>query len=147
MNATKSRADDLEAALRSEGVRITRQRTAVIRALSEAEDHPDAIELHRRAQVFDPAVSLATVYRTLATLEDKSVVHRHAFDGAPARFETADAPHHDHIVDLDTGEVVEFHSPEIEALQKQIADTFGYVVEFHKLELYGRKKRTGEGRS
>ncbi len=141
----EGRAQKLEEALRAEGVRITRQRVALIQALAEADDHPDAVELHRRAQAIDGAVSLATVYRTLATLEEQGVVHRHAFEGAPARFETTDAPHHDHIINLDTGEVVEFASPEIEELQKRIADALGYEVVFHKLELYCRPKKPKPG--
>lgn len=136
-----ARVAELTDALRADGVRITRQREALITVLSEADDHPDAVELHRRAQQIDPAVSLATVYRTLSTLEEQGVVHRHAFDGAPARFETTDAPHHDHIIELETGRIVEFTSPEIEEIQKKIADQLGYEVIFHKLELYCRKKK------
>ncbi|MEM7528115.1 MAG: Fur family transcriptional regulator [Pseudomonadota bacterium] len=134
-------AKEMEEALRSEGVRLTRQRLALIHVLSEAEDHPDANELHRRAQAVDASVSLATVYRTLSVLEDKGVVQRHAFEGAPARFETADAPHHDHIIDLDSREVIEFTNPEIERLQKEIARAHGYEVISHRLELYCRKRK------
>ncbi|MEM1345318.1 MAG: Fur family transcriptional regulator [Pseudomonadota bacterium] len=130
----------MEDALRSEGVRVTRQRIALLQVLSEAGDHPDAGELHRRAQEIDPSVSLATVYRTLSVLEDHGVVQRHAFEGAPARFETADTPHHDHIIDLDSREVIEFSSPEIERLQKEIARRLGYEVISHRLELYCRKR-------
>jgi len=137
-------ARQMRDALRSEGVRLTRQRMALLQVLGESEDHPDATELHRRAQALDESVSLATVYRTLSVLEDKGVVHRHEFEGAPARFETADVPHHDHIIDLDSGEIVEFASPEIERLQKEIAERHGYDVISHRLELYCRK--TGRGR-
>jgi Fur family ferric uptake transcriptional regulator len=139
------RAKQMEDALRSEGVRLTRQRMALLHVLGEAEDHPDATELHRRAQAVDASVSLATVYRTLSVLEDKGVVQRHAFEGAPARFETADAPHHDHIIDLDTQEIIEFASPEIERLQREIARRLGYEVVSHRLELYCRKIGPGDG--
>ncbi|MGF1552719.1 MAG: Fur family transcriptional regulator [Paracoccaceae bacterium] len=141
---TSERAKQMEEALRSEGVRLTRQRMALLQVLGEADDHPDATELHRRAQTLDASVSLATVYRTLSVLEDKGVVQRHAFEGAPARFETADAPHHDHIIDLDSHEVVEFASPEIERLQKEIARRLGYEVVSHRLELYCRKRSGGD---
>ncbi|MEL6268048.1 MAG: Fur family transcriptional regulator [Pseudomonadota bacterium] len=131
----------MEEALRSEGVRLTRQRIAILQVLGAADDHPDANELHRRAQDVDASVSLATVYRTLSVLETKGLVQRHAFEGAPARFETADAPHHDHIIDLDSHEVIEFTSPEIERLQKEIARRHGYDVVSHRLELYCRKRK------
>ncbi|MEO0958515.1 MAG: Fur family transcriptional regulator [Pseudomonadota bacterium] len=134
-------AEAMEEALRSEGVRLTRQRKAILQVLAESADHPDAHELHRRAQEADDSVSLATVYRTLSVLETKGVVQRHAFEGAPARFETADAPHHDHIIDLDSREVIEFTSPEIERLQKEIARRHGYEVVSHRLELYCRRRR------
>jgi len=130
---------EMEEALRGEGLRMTRQRIALLQVLAEADDHPDATELHRRAQEVDDSVSLATVYRTLSVLEDKNIVQRHAFQGAPARFETTDAPHHDHIIDVDSNEVVEFTSPEIERLQREIARKHGYHVVSHRLELYCRK--------
>ena len=136
--------DDLDDALREAGLRVTRQRAAIVKVLTEAEDHPDAHEVHRRASEIDSTVSLATVYRTLAVLSDKGIVHRHAFEGAPARFETADAPHHDHIIDVDTGAVVEFASAEIERLQREIARLHGYEVVSHRLELYCRRRK-GKG--
>ncbi|GGK53423.1 Fur family transcriptional regulator [Salinarimonas ramus] len=137
----EDRARELEDALRAKGVRITRQRAALIEVLSRAEDHPDATELHRRAQDIDASVSLSTVYRTLSVLEQQNVVHRHAFEGAPARFEPADAPHHDHIIDIETGDVLEFHNERIEKLQAEIAAELGYEVVRHRLELYCRKRK------
>lgn len=134
-------ASDLEAALRKAGVRITRQRAALLRVLAEAEDHPDANELHARARAVDPNVSLSTVYRTLTALEEQGVIHRHAFEGAPARFETADQPHHDHLIDTESGEVIEFRSEKIERLQAEIAAELGYDIVRHRLELYVRKRR------
>lgn len=133
-------SDDLERMLRADGVRITRQRAAILKVLSEAADHPDATELHRRARDIDESVSLATVYRTLAALEAQGMVHRHSFEGTPSRFETTDLPHHDHIIDLDTGEVIEFQSDKIERLQAEIARELGYQVVRHRLELYCKRK-------
>jgi Fur family transcriptional regulator, ferric uptake regulator len=136
----------LEQALRAEGIRITRQRAALLKVLADAQDHPDANELHRRARVIDDSVSLSTVYRTLSVLENQGVVQRHAFEGASARFETADMPHHDHLIDVDTGEVLEFQSDKIERLQAEIAAEFGYDLVRHRLELYCRKRKKGSGR-
>ena len=139
-DALKS-AQKLEDALRADGVRITRQRAAILKVLAEAEDHPDATELHRRAREVDESVSLATVYRTLTALEEQGIVHRHSFEGTPSRFETAEAAHHDHIIDVDTGEVIEFRSDKIEKLQAEIARELGYDVVRHRLELYCRRRR------
>ncbi|MFZ1338571.1 MAG: Fur family transcriptional regulator [Paracoccaceae bacterium] len=127
-------------ALRDCGVRVTRQREVLLRVLTDAEDHPDAAELHRRARGIDDSVSLATVYRTLSVLEREGVVQRLSFETGGARFEVADTAHHDHIVDLDTGQIIEFHSEKIEDLQRQIAAEMGYEIEHHRLELYCRKK-------
>jgi Fur family ferric uptake transcriptional regulator len=132
----------LENALRASGVRITRQRAALLKVLTEAADHPDATELHRRAQEIDDSVSLSTVYRTLTAMEEQGVVHRHVFEGAPARFEVANAPHHDHLIDVETGEVVEFQSEKIEWLQAEIAAELGYDLVRHRLELYCRKSKS-----
>lgn len=126
-------------ALRSAGLRLTRQRTILLGLLAEAEDHPDAAELHRRAQATDGAISLATVYRTLGVLERAGVIQRHSFDGDSARFEPAKEPHHDHIIDLDTGCIVEFQSERIERLQQEIAAELGFEVVHHRLELYCRR--------
>ncbi|WP_374729320.1 Fur family transcriptional regulator [Roseitalea porphyridii] len=134
-------AGELEDALRDAGVRITRQRSAILRTLADADDHPDANELFQRASEIEPTVSLSTVYRTLSVLEDKGVILRLSFEGAPARFETADSPHHDHMIDLETGDVIEFRSEKIERLQAEIAAELGYDIVYHKLELYGRKKK------
>ncbi len=131
----------MEDALRDEGVRLTRQRKVLLRVLADADDHPDANELHRRAHSIEPNVSLATVYRTLSVLEEAGVIERHAFEGKPARFETADRPHHDHLIDLETGDVVEFRSEKIERLQAEIAAELGYDIVHHRLELYARRKR------
>ena len=139
-------ASALEQALRDEGVRITRQRSTLLDVLAKADDHPDATELHRRALALDDSVSLATVYRTLSVLERQGVVNRLQFEGEAARFETTDIPHHDHIIDVDTGDVVEFRSDKIERLQAIIAEELGYEVVRHRMELYCRKlDRRDEG--
>lgn len=134
---------DYERALRAAGVRITRQRRTILRILSEADDHPDAMELYRRATAVDASISLTTVYRTLKLLAEKGEIHRHAFEGGPSRFEHADSAHHDHLIDLDTGQVIEFRSDKIERLQRQIARELGYDIVHHRLELYGRKRSGG----
>ncbi len=139
--AGDDRHRDYEQVLRTAGVRITRQRQVILQVLSEADDHPDAAEIYRRAAAADPSVSLTTVYRTMKLLEEKGEIHRHAFEGGPSRFEHADAAHHDHLIDLDTGNVIEFRSDKIEALQREIARELGYDIVHHKLELYGRRRR------
>ncbi len=131
--------DDPLSDLRAEGVRVTRQRLAILHVLREASDHPRAEEILARARAQDPSVSQATVYRTLAVLEKAGSVLRNEFDGSGARFELADRQHHDHLIDLDTGAVVEFRSALIEQLQAEIAAELGYDIEWHRLELYGRK--------
>ncbi|WP_341486756.1 Fur family transcriptional regulator [Pararhizobium sp. A13] len=141
MKQNKNRVEELEGVLRDGGVRVTRQRAAILKILAIAEDHPDASELHRRAKEIDATVSLSTVYRTLSALEQQGVVHRHAFESATARFETADAPHHDHLIDIDTGAVIEFRSDKIEQLQAEIAAELGYDLVRHRLELYCRKRK------
>jgi Fur family ferric uptake transcriptional regulator len=143
MTIQNHRAVELEQALRAQGVRITRQRTALLQVLAAAADHPDANELHRRAHRIGGKASASTVSRTLVALEAQGVIQRHIFDNAPARFETATAPHHDHIIDIETGEVMEFRSERIEKLQAEIAAELGFDLVRHRLELYGRKRKTG----
>src|SRR3712207_1987273 len=140
MSDKRYNAQRLEDALRSAGVRITRQRAALLQILAGSDDHPDANELHRRAHAIEPSVSLATVYRTLSVLEQQGMVHRHTFEGAPARFERADMEHHDHLIDLDTGRVIEFRSDKIVRLQAEIAAELGYDLIRHRLELYCRRR-------
>lgn len=142
MASEKHSARDYEGELRKAGVRITRPRQAILKILNETDDHPDAMEIFRRAVKLDATISLATVYRTMKLLEELGAVHRHAFEGGPARFENADGEHHDHLIDLDSGDVIEFHSETIERLQQQIADELGYDIEHHRLELYGRKRKS-----
>jgi Fur family ferric uptake transcriptional regulator len=136
-----SQGPDYEGGLRRAGVRITRPRRVILDILAEAEGHPDAMEIFQRANAVDKSISLSTVYRTMKLLETMGAIHRHAFEGGPARFEQASGSHHDHLIDLDTGDVIEFHSKRIEELQDEIARSLGYEIVHHRLELYGRKKR------
>lgn len=131
---------DYEALLREAGVRITRQRQVILKIIAEAEDHPDAMEIFARAQELDASVSLPTVYRTMNTLEENGAIRRHTFEGGPSRFEHTDSDHHDHLIDMDTGDVIEFTSPKIEALQREIAAELGYDIVHHRLEIYGKKR-------
>ncbi|MEM9733513.1 MAG: Fur family transcriptional regulator [Pseudomonadota bacterium] len=133
--------DHLEDELRAEGIRVTRQRVAILSALMNSSDHPTVDELLERARKIDESVSQATVYRTVNVLADRGTVLRNEFDGTSARFELANKPHHDHMIDVDTGEVVEFTSSRIEELQEEIAKELGYDIIHHRLELYGRKRR------
>ena len=142
MKKRASKRLDYEKELRRQGVRITRQRSAILGIISETEDHPDALEIFRRAVAVDPSISLSTVYRTMKLLGDMGAIHRHAFEGGPSRFEHA-ADHHDHLIDIETGDVIEFKSDRIEQLQDEIAKSLGYDIVHHRLELYGRKRGAG----
>ncbi|AGT08686.1 Fur family transcriptional regulator [Paracoccus aminophilus] len=133
------RALAFETALRRAGVRITRQRAALLRVLAATHDHPDATMLHARANEAGAGVSLATVYRTLSELESQGMINKVEFEGEPARFELADQRHHDHMIDVDTGEVMEFFNDRIEKLQAEIAAEMGYEIVRHRLDLYVRK--------
>lgn len=141
MNASPPERPDYEGELRRAGVRITRPRRVILDILSATEDHPDALEIFQRASAVDKSISLSTVYRTMKLLEAMGAIHRHAFAGGPSRFEQASGEHHDHLIDLDTGHVIEFHSKRIEELQDEIARELGYEIVHHRLELYGRKRR------
>lgn len=141
MNAERQQRIDYEAVLRGAGLRITRPRRIILEILHETEGHPDAAQILERAVARDRRISLATVYRTMRALEESGAIQRHAFAGGPARFEQAAAGHHDHLIDLDTGEVIEFASARIEALQEEIAARLGYEIVHHRLELYGRRRK------
>lgn len=119
------------------GLRMTDQRRVIARVLSDAADHPDAEELHRRAAAIDANISLATVYRTVKLFEDSGIIERHDFRDGRSRYEEAPEEHHDHLINAKTGEVVEFHSEEIEKLQVEIARKLGFRLVDHRLELYG----------
>ena len=128
---------DLEALCAERGLRITEQRRVIARVLSEAEDHPDVEALHARAAAIDPKISIATVYRTVRLFEEAGILDRHDFGDGRARYEAAPEAHHDHLIDMKTGQVVEFVDPEIEKLQQEIARRLGYKLVDHRLELYG----------
>ena len=145
MDDTDRRTENLTHALRRAGVRITRQRAALLTVLAKADDHPDAPELQRRAEAVVPGISLSTVYRTLTELEQQGVILRHQFAGTPARFEHGETHHHDHMIDVETGEVMEFANARIEALQAEIAEAMGYEIVHHRLELYVRRKSGARG--
>ncbi|MGJ8562959.1 MAG: Fur family transcriptional regulator [Alphaproteobacteria bacterium] len=121
------------------GLRMTEQRRVIAKVLSEADDHPDAEELYKRAADIDSNISLATVYRTVRLFSDAGIIETHDFRDGRARYETADEEHHDHLIDVVTGEVIEFVDDEIEALQERIAKKLGYELVDHRLELYGKK--------
>ncbi len=140
MTNTSRQTEKMTAALQRSGLRVTAQRIALLQVIAETEDHPEVDELHRRAQVKDLKISIATVYRTVAVLERAGMIQRHSFEGASSRYERVDKLHHDHIVDLDSGEIVEFQSDRIEQLQSEIAALMGYDVIHHRLELYCRKR-------
>jgi Fur family transcriptional regulator, ferric uptake regulator len=128
---------DLEALCAERGLRITEQRRVIARVLSESEDHPDVELLHKRASEIDPKISIATVYRTVRLFEEAGILDRHDFGDGRARYEASPEAHHDHLIDLETGKVVEFVDPELEALQRQIAEKLGYRLVDHRMELYG----------
>jgi Fur family transcriptional regulator, ferric uptake regulator len=140
MMGSKRQTAEMKTALQQAGLRVTAQRIALLQVMAETEDHPEVEEIHRRAQLIDPKISVATVYRTVAALERAGMIQRHSFEGARARYERVDKVHHDHIVDLDSGQIVEFQSDRIEQLQSEIAALMGYDVIHHRLELYCRKR-------
>lgn len=132
-----NRKIDIEALCAEKGLRITEQRRVIARVLSEAEDHPDVEALHERASAIDPGISIATVYRTVRLFEDAGILDRHDFGDGRARYEAVHDEHHDHLIDLETGKVIEFVDDEMEALQKRIAERLGFRLVDHRMELYG----------
>ena len=121
------------------GVRLTDQRKLIAKVMSESEDHPDVDELHKRINKFDAKISIATVYRTVKLFEEAGIVAKHDFKGTKARYEEATHEHHDHLIDINTGEITEFVNDEIEKLQEKVAAKLGYKLVDHRLELYGSK--------
>lgn len=118
-------------------MKMTGQRRVIARVLSEAMDHPNVEEVHRRAAKLDPRISVATVYRTVRMFEDAGIIERHEFGDGKSRYEEVSEDHHDHLIDIQSGKVLEFHSDEIEALQEKIASKYGFRLVGHRLELYG----------
>jgi Fur family ferric uptake transcriptional regulator len=128
---------DLEALCAEKGLRITEQRRVIARVLSEAEDHPDVEEVHARSSAIDAGISIATVYRTVRLFEEAGILERHDFGDGRSRYEAAPEDHHDHLIDVESGRVIEFVDEELEALQKRIAEKLGYRLADHRMELYG----------
>jgi Fur family ferric uptake transcriptional regulator len=128
------------------GLKMTGQRRVIARVLSESDDHPDVEMLHERATAIDPRISIATVYRTVRLFEDEEILTRHDFGDGRARYEEVPEEHHDHLIDIDSGEVVEFTNEAIERLQDEVARELGYRLVDHRLELYGvRLDKAGKG--
>lgn len=125
----------------AKGLRMTEQRRVIAQVLQEATDHPDVEELYARTSAIDPRISIATIYRTVKLFEEAGILERLEFRDGRARYEDAEREHHDHLIDLNSGEVIEFCDPEIEALQEKIAEKLGYQLIGHKLELYGVPKK------
>ncbi len=119
------------------GLRMTEQRRVIAAVLEDAHDHPDVEELYARASAVDERISIATVYRTVKLFEEAGILDKHEFGDGRARYESADRDHHDHLIDMNSGKVIEFIDPEIEALQEKIAEKLGYKLKGHRLELYG----------
>jgi len=124
------------------GVKLTDQRKIIARVMTDSNDHPDVDELYNRVSKIDSKISIATVYRTVKLFEESGIVTKHDFKGGKARYEQLMESHHDHLIDIKTGEIIEFVDEEIEKLQKKIAEKYGYNLVDHKLELYGVKKKS-----
>ena len=123
------------------GVRLTDQRRLIAKVMSQSSDHPDVDELHQRISKIDEKVSIATVYRTVKLFEESGIIEKHDFRGGKARYEQSPDIHHDHLIDVNTGKIVEFVDEEIEKLQKKVAEKLGYKLVDHRLELYGTKTK------
>ncbi len=127
----------LEKLCQSKGLKMTEQRRVIARVLSDSEDHPDVEQLHHRAVAIDPRISIATVYRTVRLFEEANILERHDFGDGRARYEEMSDSHHDHLIDVKTGQVIEFQNEEIEALQRRVAEQLGFTLVGHRLELFG----------
>ena len=136
MPETKPKGKDIEALCAAKGMRMTEQRRTIARVLATADDHPDVEELYRRCSAVDDRISISTVYRTVKLFEDAGIIERHEFRDGRARYEQISDTHHDHLINLRTGEVIEFQSEEIERLQAEVARRLGYKLVDHRLELY-----------
>ena len=123
------------------GVKLTEQRKIIAQVMSSSDDHPNVDELYSRVSNIDPKISIATVYRTVKLFEESGILTKHEFKGEKARYEELNEGHHDHLIDVKTGEIIEFVDEEIEKLQKKVAEKYGYTLVDHKLELYGIKKK------
>jgi Fur family ferric uptake transcriptional regulator len=129
----------IEDKCKRKGVRLTDQRKLIAKVMSESGDHPDVDELHNRVSKFDSKISIATVYRTVKLFEEAGILSKHDFKGTKARYEQVTREHHDHLIDINTGNIIEFVDQDIEKLQKNVAEKLGYKLVDHRLELYGTK--------
>ena len=124
------------------GVKLTEQRKVIAKVMTDSDDHPNVDELYKRVTKIDSKISIATVYRTVKLFEESGILTKHDFKGGKARYEELSEQHHDHLIDIKSGEIIEFVDNEIEELQKKVAEKYGYDLVDHKLELYGIKKKT-----
>ena len=134
--------DSIEQKCIDKGVKLTDQRKIIAKVMSESDDHPDVDELYKRVSIIDTKISIATVYRTVKLFEECGILTKHEFKGGKARYEELNESHHDHLIDVKTGDIIEFVDDEIEKLQKKVAEKYGYQLVDHKLELYGIKKKS-----
>ena len=134
-------SETIEQKCLAKGVKLTEQRKIIAKIMSDSQDHPDVDELYKRASKVDSKISIATVYRTVKLFEEAGIVAKHDFKGGKARYEELNESHHDHLIDIKTGEIIEFVDDEIEKLQQKVAEKYGYKLVDHKLELYGIKKK------
>ena len=132
----------IEERCKQKGVKLTDQRKLIAQTMSNSHDHPNVDELYKRVSKIDSKISIATVYRTVKLFEEAGILPRHDFKGEKARYEELPDSHHDHLIDVQSGEIVEFVDEEIEKLQKKVAEKYGYKLVDHKLELYGIKKKS-----
>ena len=133
-------SETIEQKCLAKGVKLTEQRKIIAKIMSDSQDHPDVDELYKRVSKIDSKISIATVYRTVKLFEEAGIVAKHDFKGGKARYEELNEGHHDHLIDIKTGEIIEFVDDEIEKLQQKVAEKYGYKLVDHKLELYGIKK-------
>tara|TARA_Y100001960_G_C14230354_1_gene613385 strand:+ start:38 stop:451 length:414 start_codon:yes stop_codon:yes gene_type:complete len=135
-------SESIEQKCLAKGVKLTDQRKIIAKVMSESQDHPNVDELYKRVSKVDSKISIATVYRTVKLFEESGILAKHEFKGGKARYEELSESHHDHLIDVKTGEIIEFVNEEIEILQKKVAEKYGYELVDHKLELYGVKKKS-----
>ena len=134
-------SETIEQLCESKGVKLTDQRRIIAKVMTNAVNHPDVDKLYNEVSKIDPKISIATVYRTVKLFEEAGILTKHDFKGGKARYEAIVESHHDHLIDIKTGEIIEFVDDEIEKLQKKVAEKYGYTLVDHKLELYGVKKK------
>ena len=135
-------SDSIEKKCELKGVKLTEQRKIIAKVMSDSNDHPNVDELYNRVSKVDSKISIATVYRTVKLFEESGILAKHEFKGDKARYEELNEGHHDHLIDIKSGEIIEFVDEEIEKLQKKVAEKYGYELVDHKLELYGVKKKS-----